>query len=93
MVLKIAPSDPERKACIFSQATLDKAALCMRTEGALLLEDIVDPKLIVEARENFLQKYERYIDGGISDAAAVEVGDRRLMITVDLAPPFNQRVN
>jgi Phytanoyl-CoA dioxygenase (PhyH) len=91
MVLRIAPSDPERKAGIFSQATLDKAALCMRTEGALLLEDIVDPKLIVEARENFLQKYARYLDGGIPDAAAVEVGDRRLMITVDLAPPFDRR--
>ena len=25
----------------------------MRTEGALLLEDIVDPKLIVEARDFF----------------------------------------
>jgi hypothetical protein len=91
MVLRILPSDAEWKACALSQATLDKAALCMRTEGALLLEGIVNPKLIIDARENFLKKYARYLDGRIPDGAAVEVGHRRLMITIDLEPPFDRR--
>ena len=62
----------------------------MRTEGALVLEDIVNPALILEAREIFVQRYDRYLDGREHDDA-LQVGDRRLMITVDLEPPFDRR--
>jgi Phytanoyl-CoA dioxygenase (PhyH) len=90
MIMRITPSEAERSARAFSSATLDKASICMRTEGALILEDIVNPALIVEAREIFLQKYDRYLDGQEHDDA-LEVGDRRLMITLDLEPPFDRR--
>ena len=49
-----------------------------------------EPALIREARENFVQRYDRYLDGQKHEDA-LEVGDRRLMITVDLEPPFDRR--
>jgi hypothetical protein len=62
----------------------------MRTAGTLILEDIVEPTLIREAREAFVQRYDRYLDGREHDDA-LQVGNRRLMITVDLEPPFERR--
>jgi ectoine hydroxylase-related dioxygenase (phytanoyl-CoA dioxygenase family) len=66
------------------------AARSIRAEGAVVLEDIINPTLIGEARDAFLHRYARYLDGK-ADADAVNVGGRRLMITVDLEPPFTQR--
>jgi ectoine hydroxylase-related dioxygenase (phytanoyl-CoA dioxygenase family) len=62
----------------------------MRTDGALVLEDVINPALIREARETFVRKYDRYLHGQ-KYADALEVGERRLMITVDLEPPFDRR--
>jgi hypothetical protein len=90
VVMRITPSEAERNARAFSNATLDKAAQCMRTDGVLALGDIVNPALIREARETFVQRYDRYLDGQEHEDA-LEVGDRRLMITVDLEPPFDRR--
>ena len=90
VVMRITPSEAERNAGVFSKATLDKAAHCVRTEGCLILEDIVNPALVIEARDTFVRKYDRYLDGRNHDDA-LEVGDRRQMITLDLEPPFDQR--
>jgi hypothetical protein len=90
MIMRITPSETERNAHAFSSATLDKASHCMRMEGVLILEDIVNPALIFEARQAFIQRYDRYLDGREHNDA-LEVGGRRSMITVDLAPPFDQR--
>jgi len=62
----------------------------MRTEGFLVLGDVVSPTLIREAREIFAERYGRYLNGQKHEDA-LEVGDRRLMITVDLEPPFDRR--
>jgi ectoine hydroxylase-related dioxygenase (phytanoyl-CoA dioxygenase family) len=59
-------------------------------EGALILEDIINPALILEARQAFMQKYDGYLDGREHDDA-LQVGDKRSMITVDFAPPFDRR--
>jgi len=90
MVTRIAPSEAEREANEFSSATLEKALRCLRSEGALVAENIVDPALIREAREVFLQRYALYLDGQKHDDA-LQVGDRRLMVTVDLESPFEHR--
>jgi hypothetical protein len=90
LVAKITPSATERGAGEFTNATLEKASQCMRTDGTLILEDIVEPALIREARETFVQRYDRYLDGREHDDA-LQVGNRRLMITVDLEPPFERR--
>src|SRR5262249_9398731 len=90
MVMRITPSETERNARAFSSATLGTAAQCMRTEGALILEDIVDTALILEERQTLIKKYDRYFDGQKHNDA-LEVGERRQMITLDLEPPFNRR--
>jgi hypothetical protein len=90
LVMKIAPSATERGAGEFTTATLEKASQCMRTAGTLILEDIVEPALIREARETFVQRYDRYLDGREHDDA-LQVGNKRLMITVALEPPFERR--
>jgi ectoine hydroxylase-related dioxygenase (phytanoyl-CoA dioxygenase family) len=90
LVTKIAPSATEQGAGEFTSAALEKASQCMRTDGTLILEDVVEPALIREARETFLQRYNRYLDGREHDDA-LQVGNRRLMITVDLEPPFERR--
>jgi ectoine hydroxylase-related dioxygenase (phytanoyl-CoA dioxygenase family) len=88
--MRIMPSKSEYYAAAYCNETLEKAARCLRAEGALILEDIINPELIQEARNAFVQKYDRYLDGG-KHHDALQVGDRRLMITVDLEPPFDQR--
>src|SRR5499427_5261090 len=88
--MRIAPSATERDVGEFTSATLEKASQCMRTDGTLILEDIVEPGSIREARETFVQRYNRYLDGREHDDA-LQVGNRRLMITVDLEPPFERR--
>src|SRR5207247_8619719 len=90
MIMRITPSETERNAHAFSNATLDKASHCMRMEGILILEDIVNPALIFEPRHAFIQRYDRYPDGRAHDDA-MEDGGRRSMIIVDLAPPLDKR--
>jgi ectoine hydroxylase-related dioxygenase (phytanoyl-CoA dioxygenase family) len=90
MIMRIKPSKAEWSAHEFSSATLDIAADGMRTDGALILEDIINSALIVETKEIFLQRYKRQLNGE-KHADVDEVGDRRPMISVDLEPPFDRR--
>jgi ectoine hydroxylase-related dioxygenase (phytanoyl-CoA dioxygenase family) len=90
MVPRIAPSEAELNPGAFNSATLEKASRHLRVEGTLVLEGIVSPALIAEARDAFLQKYDRYLNGQKHNDAR-QVGKRRLMITVDMEPPFDQR--
>jgi ectoine hydroxylase-related dioxygenase (phytanoyl-CoA dioxygenase family) len=90
MVMRIAPAEAELNAGSFSSTTIDKALRCFRTEGSLILEDVINPALILEAREAFITSYERYLDGQ-KHSDARQVGDKRLMITVNLEPPFERR--
>jgi hypothetical protein len=90
MVVRVVPTEAEQDAGTFSSETLHEASRCIRTDGALVLEKIFDPTLLLEAKESFSQKYECYLDGQKHDNAT-EVGERRLMITVDLEAPFDRR--
>jgi ectoine hydroxylase-related dioxygenase (phytanoyl-CoA dioxygenase family) len=90
MLTRLKPSKAERSTHAFSRATLQKASLCFRTEGVLILEDVIDLSLVTEARNFFLQRYYRYLDDQEHEDA-LQVGDSRLMITVDLEPPFDRR--
>lgn len=88
MVLSISPSEEERRAGTVSRDTVELAARHFRTDGMLILENILDANLIAKARSSFLDAYADYLDGQKSDDA-FEVSGRRLMITVGLAPPFD----
>jgi len=88
MISRIAPSEAERGFGTFSGDAVEHAARQLRVDGALILEDIVDAALIVQARLAFGKMYARYLDGNKHDDA-LKIGGRRLQITVDLEPPFD----
>src|SRR5690348_9687473 len=90
VLVRITPSNVERNAGAFSSKTLENAARHLRAEGALILEDIIDPASILDARDAFVRRYDRYLCGQTRDDA-LQVGDRRVMITVHLEPPFERR--
>jgi hypothetical protein len=89
MISRITPSDEERSAKRFSAQTIDHAAHSVRIAGALILDNIIDTLLLREARRAFLETYASYLDGRAHDDA-LQVGDSRLMITVDMEPPFDE---
>jgi hypothetical protein len=88
-MLRITPSETERIAGVLSGKTIEDASRHLRVDGALILEDVVDPALIGQARQAFCERYGHYLDGNKHEDA-LTVGERRLMITVDLEPPFDQ---
>jgi len=90
VLMRIRRSEAEWSVSSFSCETLEKASRSLRANGALILEDIVDAALIREARESFLERYVCYLDGHKHDDA-LQVGERRLMITLEVEPPFARR--
>jgi ectoine hydroxylase-related dioxygenase (phytanoyl-CoA dioxygenase family) len=89
MIVRVMPSQVEQNARTFSGETIEKASSCVRADGALVIQDIIDPALIIEARQAFVQGYARYLNGQ-EHGDALQVGDRRLMITVGLEAPFDR---
>jgi ectoine hydroxylase-related dioxygenase (phytanoyl-CoA dioxygenase family) len=88
MILRITPPSAERRSGALSSETIEQASRSFRVEGALILEDVVDVSLIARAKKAFNETYARYlVDSELDDA--LTVGKRRLMITVDLEPPFD----
>jgi ectoine hydroxylase-related dioxygenase (phytanoyl-CoA dioxygenase family) len=89
MISRITPSGSERNAGALSCETIACVAERFRVDGALILANVVDAALIVRLKRAFGKTYARYLDGK-SHRGALMVGDRRLMITVDLEPPFDE---
>jgi ectoine hydroxylase-related dioxygenase (phytanoyl-CoA dioxygenase family) len=87
-VPRILPSKAERTSGGLGSQTIELAARDFRTAGALILEDIVEVGLIARARRAFDETYAAHIDDA-GQGGVLEVGDRRLEITVDLKPPFS----
>ncbi len=87
-VSRIIPSEAERTAGALGSETIERASRCFRADGALLIEDIIDTTLIAKARRAFNQAYSHYLDGSKHEDA-LSVGDRRLLITIRLEPPFD----
>jgi len=88
MISRITPSEGERSAGALSSETIAHLAQRFHADGALILENVVDAALIARARRTFGRAYAQYLDGNEHPDAPM-VGDRRLMITVDLEPPFD----
>lgn len=87
-ISRIVPSEEERRAGALASDTVQQASRCFRTDGALLMEDIVDTAIIAQAHEAFNQAYSHYLDGSTHEDA-LKVGDRRLLITLRLEQPFD----
>jgi ectoine hydroxylase-related dioxygenase (phytanoyl-CoA dioxygenase family) len=89
LISRITPSDEERTVERFNRETTEHAAKSIRLAGALILDDIIDDTLVRRARRAFLKTYASYLNGGPHEDA-LQVGDSRLMITVDMEPPFDE---
>jgi hypothetical protein len=87
-IARIVPSQSERMGDSLARETVESASRRFRIDGALILEDIIDATIITEARRVFFERYSQYLDGG-RHAAALRVGDRRLIITINIEPPFD----
>jgi ectoine hydroxylase-related dioxygenase (phytanoyl-CoA dioxygenase family) len=88
MISRIVPSEAERTAGAPGSETIERASRCFRADGALVIEDIVDTAIIAQARRAFDQGYSHYLDGSKPEDA-LKVGDRRLLMTIRLEPPFD----
>jgi ectoine hydroxylase-related dioxygenase (phytanoyl-CoA dioxygenase family) len=88
MISRIVPSGAERNAQSLTSETIEAASRNLRRDGALIMEDIIEPALIAEARLAFGHSYSRFLDGSAHEDA-LSVGDRRLMITIEMSAPFN----
>ena len=88
MILRIAPSEAERAADSLAGETIEQASRSFRLRGALIVENIVDAEIIAEARRAFGEGYSRYLEGSDHEDA-VDVGVKRLLITIKLEPPFD----
>jgi ectoine hydroxylase-related dioxygenase (phytanoyl-CoA dioxygenase family) len=88
MISRIIPSEAERRIGALGSEAIERASLCFRADGALLIEDIIDTAIIAEARAAFEQKYLNHLDG-VKREDTASVGDRRLLMTVRLEPPFD----
>jgi Phytanoyl-CoA dioxygenase (PhyH) len=86
MISRITPSETERAAGALGSQTIEHASRCFRKDGALIIENIVDPALIVRVRQAFGAAYAQFCSER-EDVA--RVGGRRFMITVKLEPPFD----
>ena len=89
-ISRVTPSDAEGRLESFSSETIEHASRRIHVDGAVILEEIVDATLIGQAKRAFCDVYARYLDGGEHDDA-LTVGGQRLMITVDLEPPFDDQ--
>jgi ectoine hydroxylase-related dioxygenase (phytanoyl-CoA dioxygenase family) len=90
MIYRCVPSTAERDSGAFCNTTIEEASTCMRRDGAIILEHIIDVDLVSEARQAFVSRYDRYLNEQQHDDA-LDVGDKRVMITVDVEPPFDSR--
>ena len=87
-IARIVPLRSERAAGTLGPETVECASRRFRKDGALIVEDVVDTSLVAKARRVFLEAYSRYLDDCQRDDVLM-TGDRRVQITIDLQPPFN----
>jgi ectoine hydroxylase-related dioxygenase (phytanoyl-CoA dioxygenase family) len=88
MISRINPSEVELAADSLESETVEQALRSFRIDGALIIENIVDSAIIAQARAAFEETYSHYLDG-FDHEDALRVGDRRILITIKLEPPFD----
>ena len=76
-ISRIVPSEAERTTGALGNETIERASRSFRIDGALIIEDVVDTAIIVDARRAFRETYFQYLDVSEHEDA-LRVGDRRL---------------
>jgi len=85
-VLELSSSELETKT--IDQKNLERACQIFSKEGFVVIKNVLDPKFVDELLQDYIKTNADYFHYG-SSADALEVGDKRKMITVELKPPFN----
>jgi ectoine hydroxylase-related dioxygenase (phytanoyl-CoA dioxygenase family) len=88
-VSRIVPSESEYAAGALASDTIEQASRGFRTNGALIIENIVDAAFVTETRRAFGERYSHYLDGSEREDALIVGGVRRQLITINLEPPFD----
>jgi ectoine hydroxylase-related dioxygenase (phytanoyl-CoA dioxygenase family) len=88
MISRIVPSEAEHAAGALGSDTIEQAFRRFRSDGAVIIENIVDTTIIAEARRSFGERYSQYLDGSEHEDAG-KVGGQRLLVTINLEPPFD----
>jgi ectoine hydroxylase-related dioxygenase (phytanoyl-CoA dioxygenase family) len=88
MILRIVLSEAERAAGALGSETIERASRSFRGDGALIIEDILETAIITEARRAFGEAYSSYLNDSEREDT-LSVGDRRMIITIRLEPPFD----
>ncbi|MEN9221501.1 MAG: phytanoyl-CoA dioxygenase family protein [Thermostichus sp. BF3_bins_97] len=80
---------PEEQAAQTPQlTTVEQAFQMFVSEGYLLLQEVFAPEAIDTLHRSFLETYSRYC-ASATHADALLVGNKRVMVTIRLEPPFN----
>ncbi|MEN9204062.1 MAG: phytanoyl-CoA dioxygenase family protein [Thermostichus sp. DG_1_6_bins_120] len=80
---------PEEKLTQLPQPeTVEQAFQLFTSEGYLLFQEVFEPEIIDTLHQAFLALYSRYCTSA-DQADALLVGNKRVMVTVRLEPPFN----
>jgi ectoine hydroxylase-related dioxygenase (phytanoyl-CoA dioxygenase family) len=88
MIFRIKPSECERRAGKLDSGALKEGLRRFQSDGALVFDEILDAELIQQARSSFLERYEKWLDTE-RPGEMLQVGDRRIMVTVELTKPFD----
>jgi ectoine hydroxylase-related dioxygenase (phytanoyl-CoA dioxygenase family) len=87
-ITRVVPSEAERAAGRLWADKIEQVSQRFRIDGALIIEDIVDSAIISAARRAFSESYSGYLDGSQHEDTLL-TGRRRVIITIELRPPFD----
>ncbi|MEN9231165.1 MAG: phytanoyl-CoA dioxygenase family protein [Thermostichus sp. DG02_5_bins_236] len=88
MLAQLQFSPEEKSAQTPQLTTVEQAFQLFASEGYLLLQEVFEPEAIDTLQGAFLETYSQYCVSA-SHADALLVGNKRVMVTVHLEPPFN----
>ncbi|MDX2163661.1 MAG: phytanoyl-CoA dioxygenase family protein [bacterium] len=88
MLPEFALSDTERASGQVNAALVDEAVRKFASQGTLILRNAFDPALIQGMHDAFIARNQRYLEDK-DHADALNVGDKRFMITPEFEPPFD----
>lgn len=77
----------EREAGTLAHLTVNTAVELFKKYGAVMIQDAISRELVEAAYREFLERKEAH-EQSIMQDRALEVGDQRFMITIDLSGPF-----
>lgn len=88
MITTIQFSKDETELGEMNKDTLERAVRLFKADGALVLENVFPADFIEELHEAFITRYSEYF-AHRSYANALNVGNKRTMVTVRIEDPFN----